>query len=111
MAAGLGRREACRYLLPVGGVEGQSGVSQQLQGLTVGLMLHERHTQLAAAGADDAHEGREVVALAGTNTDAVEAVVLQAEARPASVIIVVAHALGVEAHICGVVLVQGCIHA
>ena len=71
------------------------------------LLLDECHAHLLGATTDVTQESGEVVLLASLHRDTVETVVLETEAFPALIVIVFLHTLGVEAHVVGIVGMDG----
>ena len=91
-----------RIFLPVLGISGQRGLSQQFRVLAPALWLDECHTDLLGL-AVVAEEYGEVVLGAGLHRDAVIAGILDTVASPAFVVVELPDALGVQLHVGGVV--------
>ena len=91
-------------LLPLLVIYIDGGFGEYL-GLAAGGCQYDAHGLCLAA--DIAHEDAEVVLFTGLHVHAVEAVVHQAYSGPSVVILVVTDALGIDAHIGGIVGMDG----
>ena len=106
----LRRRQHSLILLPrrSADIERRLGQHRRIGAPTLsGLGQHHAHLLSTAYVAE---EHGEVVLCAGLHADAVEAVVLQAEALPALIVVKLLRALGVQPHVGGVVGVQRIVH-
>ena len=75
------------------------------------LRLSQHDAHLLRTIVHITHKGREVILCPSLHREAVEAIVLQSEALPALVVVILLHTLNVQAHIGGVVLVETVVHA
>ena len=119
----FGWREHGLVFLPAAAAGVDGGFSKELRVAAPSLWFDEDDAQTRCEGGvlslqrvcllelRHAQEHREIVLRAGLHGDAVEAVVLQAEALPAFIVVVFLHSLGVQTHIGGVVGMQGIVHA
>ena len=97
--------------LPILAVYVDSSLGQQFRVLAPPLRLSQHHADLFRIVVHIAEESREIIFGPGLYGNAVEAIVLQAEALPAFIVVVFLHSLGVQTHIGGVVGMQGIVHA
>ena len=75
------------------------------------LRLSQHYADLFRIVVHIAEESREIIFGPGLYGNAVEAIVLQAETLPALVVVILLHALDMQAHIGGIVLVEPVVHA
>ena len=103
---------------PVLVVDGDGGFAKQL-GVLGGPSLQKLYKGDAYLGGGcwllavgrQAEESGEIVLLASLHADAVEAVVLQAIAFPAAIVVVFLGTLRVKSHVGGIVGIEGIVHA
>ena len=74
------------------------------------LRLNQHNAHILGIATNIAHKNGEVVLLAGLYRNAVETIVLDTEARPASIVVVLLGALSVQSHIGGVVGMYRIVH-
>ena len=98
--------------LPVARAHVEGGLGNEFGVFTKTLLRFDKHhPHLLGITLDVAHEGGEMVTCAGFQGDTVETVVLKTIARPAFVVVVMAHALDEQTHERGVVGMDGALAA